>query len=242
LTVRALLLAGGLGSRLRPLTERVPKCLVPIGSRVLLDHWVDALLEAEIYEAVVNTHHLAEQVRKAIQRVNTSTRLCLRESFEPVLLGSAGTMRDNRELSRGASSVVVVYTDNLSDLRLDELLRFHEAERAEITMALFHTPTPRACGIAVLDEAQVVRRFVEKPASPESDLANAGVYVFTPSSYEEVADANAFDLGAEVLPRFVGRMKGFVHRGYHRDIGTIDAWEQAQRDVAQGVVARTRGL
>ena len=100
--VKALLLAGGLGTRLRPLTDTIPKCLVPIAGRPLLDVWVDRLAEAGIREARINTHALADQVRAYIADVNSEGRLRLVESYEPELLGSAGTVAANADLADGA--------------------------------------------------------------------------------------------------------------------------------------------
>jgi D-glycero-D-manno-heptose 1,7-bisphosphate phosphatase len=97
-------------------------------------------------------------------------------------------------------------------------------------MLLFHAPDPRACGIAELDDAGRVVSFVEKPHEPSSDLANAGVYVVSADAYREIAALKAFDLGFEVLPRFVGRMRGWTWKGYYLDIGNPDALARARRD------------
>ena len=99
-------------------------------------------------------------------------------------------------------------------------------------MLLFRAPDPRACGIAELDEAGRVVSFVEKPREPRSNLANAGVYIASADAYREMAAMRAFDLGFEVLPRFVGRMRGWVWDGYHLDIGTHEALEKARRDAS----------
>jgi mannose-1-phosphate guanylyltransferase len=230
MTTKALLLAGGRGERLRPLTTTTPKCLVPIGGRALLHYWVRALLDAGVSEAVINTHHLAEQVRRELEHINATTALRLRESYEAELLGSAGTLRHNRPLADGASEILIIYADNLSNVSLTELLAFHRAHELGTTMLLFRASVPQACGIAELDAAGTVVGFVEKPAQPKSNLANAGVYVMSPDAYREVADYEAFDLGSDVLPMLVGRMKGYLHRGYHLDIGTHEALARARKD------------
>jgi mannose-1-phosphate guanylyltransferase len=103
-------------------------------------------------------------------------------------------------------------------------------------MALFHTPYPSQCGIATLDARSLVTAFVEKPKEPKSDLANAGLYVLDADLWREIADMNAFDFGFDVLPGLVGRMRGFVIDGYHRDIGTPEALSQAEAD-APGLFA-----
>jgi NDP-sugar pyrophosphorylase family protein len=232
--VRALLLAGGLGTRLRPLTDAVPKCLVPIAGRPLLDYWINALTDAGVREARVNTHHLPELVRAYIAEVNRSGRLRLAETYESELLGSAGTVAANRDLADGARDVLIVYADNFSDVDLGALLTFHRDHGDPLTMMLFRAPRPERCGIAALDAGGRVLSFVEKPEHPASDLANAGVYALTAAAYREVADLRAFDLGFDVLPHFVGRMRGWPWPGYHLDIGTPEALERARADALVG--------
>jgi D,D-heptose 1,7-bisphosphate phosphatase len=230
--VKALLLAGGLGTRLRPLTDVVPKCLMPIGERVLLDFWIDRLYEARIREARINTHALAEQVREYVSRVNSLGQLRLVESFEPTLLGSAGTIAANADLAYEADLIVVIYADNLSDIDLRPLIDFHRGHADPLTMVLFHASNPRACGIAELDDLGRIVSFIEKPEQPTTDLANAGLYVLSASVYRKIAQQGAFDLAFDVLPRFVGRMRGWVWGGYHLDVGTHEALEKARHDSA----------
>jgi mannose-1-phosphate guanylyltransferase len=230
---RVLLLAGGLGTRLRPITDTVPKCLVPIAGRPLLDYWLDRFAEAGLSEVRINTHHLPDAVREYIARTNATGRFRMAETYEPTLLGSAGTVAANRDLADGARDVLIVYADNLSDVDLNALLAFHRGHGDPMTMMLFRAPRPENCGIATLDAESRVVRFVEKPKEPESDLANAGLYALTADAYREVADLHAFDFGFDVLPRFVGRMRGWPWPGYHLDVGTHEALARAEGDVAR---------
>ena len=232
MTPRALLLAGGLGTRLRPLTDTTPKCLIPVGGRPILDYWMDALDAAGISEVLLNTHHLPGPVRAYIKSVNASGALTVTEAYEPALLGSAGTVAANRAWAEGADVIVVIYADNLSDMDLGRLVDFHRGHTQPMTMALFRTPYPEKCGIAALDADGLITAFTEKPDAPKSDLANAGIYVLDAQAWREIADMDVFDFGFDVIPRFVGRMQGFLHHGYHRDIGTHDSLAQAQQDVA----------
>ncbi len=234
--VRAMLLAAGLGTRLRPLTDSVPKCLVPVGGRPLLAHWESALLAAGVARVRINTHHLAEAVNCFAREAHNRSAMRWDTVHEPTLLGSAGTIAANADFADGAETVLVIYADNLSDIDLAAMLTAHRQSGLPVTMALFHAPNPRACGIATLDGGGVVSEFVEKPTTPRSELANAGVYAFTPAAWLEVAMMRAFDLGFDVLPRFVGRMLGFPIRGYHRDIGTPAALVEADE------VLRARSL
>jgi len=234
---KALLLAGGLGTRLRPLTDTVPKCLVPISERPLLDYWFDALRDAGVYDVLVNTHHLPEPVRRFLAEKNRQGFRPV-EAFEPVLLGSAGTIANCPQWADDCDDVVIIYADNLSDLDVAAFMQAHRRHGDPVTMLLFHAPNPKACGIAELDADGRIVGFEEKPAAPKSDLANAGVYAVTAEAWREMAGMKVFDIGYDVLPRFVGRMRGHVHASYHRDIGDFAALEAA-RAAAPAVFGQT---
>jgi NDP-sugar pyrophosphorylase family protein len=229
-------MAAGLGTRLRPLTDRVTKCLVPIGGRPLLDYWCDRIAAAGLSDVLINTHHLPEQVRAYIASVNaegrSGGRFAMREAYEPKLLGSAGTVHANRSWADDADRVLIIYSDNLSGVDLTELLRFHASHPDPVTMLLFRTENPQRCGIAEMDAANRITAFIEKPERPRSNLANGGIYVVDAAAYGQMADMAAFDLAFDVLPRFVGRMRGWVWDGYHLDIGTHESLARAEQDLA----------
>ena len=216
---KALLLAGGLGTRLRPITDNTPKCLVPIAGRPLLDYWFDALHAAGIRDVLINTHHLRDQVTDYISNRNQNGWSVV-EAWEPELKGSAGTIRANSSWCDDADDCLIIYADNLSQVDLGKFLEFHQSHDDPFSMMLFRTQNPRSCGIATLDTEQRVIDFIDKPTEPTSDLANGGVYAVTADAWREIADMNAFDLGFDVLPKFVGRMKGWEFPGFHLDIGT----------------------
>ena len=236
--VKAVLMAAGLGTRLRPLTDSVPKCLVPVGARPLLDYWFDLFRDAGIREVLVNTHHLPEQVRNYADAISRAGEFHVVESFEPVLLGSAGTVHATRSWADDTDTVVIAYADNLSDVDLGAMLRFHAAHGDPFTMLLFRAEFPERCGIAQVAPDGRVTEFVEKPPEPQGNLANAGVYCVSADAYREMADLRGFDLGFDVLPRFVGRMRGFVWEGYHRDIGDAASLALAEAAVRDGRLRR----
>lgn len=232
---RALVLAAGVGSRLRPLTDRVPKCLIPLAGRPLLARWRDALVRAGVQEAAVNTHAHAEQV-DAWLAGPAGEGLAWHVHHEPKLLGSAGTLRALLPWLEEARDFFVIYSDNLSTIDLAELLQLHRARGSEFTMALFDAPDPRACGIAELDAHARIVAFEEKPAQPRSSLANAGIYVISRGVAGALLDASSFDIGHDLLPRLVGRMDGVPLRGYHRDIGTPEALALAEHHLREGAL------
>jgi mannose-1-phosphate guanylyltransferase len=196
----------------------------------MLDHWLDALEEAEIGEALLNTHHLRDAVRTWMDAANATRAVRIAEAWEPELLGSAGTVAANRDWADDAEAVLVIYADNLSTIDLSAFVAFHRSHSDPMSMVLFHAANPQACGIAALDGEARITSFVEKPENPPSDLANAGLYVLDAEAWREVADMGAFDFGFDVLPHFVGRMRGYVHEGYHRDIGTPEALAAAEAE------------
>ncbi|MBE9562811.1 MAG: HAD-IIIA family hydrolase, partial [Proteobacteria bacterium] len=176
-------------------------------------------------------HYLAEQVQDYIEQLNTDLQLI--EFYEPKLLGSAGTIAANPDFADGTDEVIIIYADNFSNVNLAKLLAFHRQHNDPITMLLFHAPNPKACGIAELDDENRIINFVEKPEQPKTNFANAGIYVIDAQAYRGIAAMQAFDLGFDVLPKFVGRMRGWVWDGYHSDVGTYKTYLKAQRDAVE---------
>ena len=234
--VRALVLAAGLGERLRPLTDESPKCLVPFLGRPLLDYWMSHLADAGVHEVAVNVHAHADRVEAYLERVATRGGLEITRLREPELLGSAGTLAANRDFLAGADLVLVVYADNLSSLDLASMLDFHRGHPLPATVALFAPPDLSATGVAVLDEAGTIVEFEEKPARPRGTWANAGVYVFDRAILDEL-EAGDRDIGGDLLPRLVGRMRGWTWHERHVDIGTPEAYAAARRG-AEDILAR----
>lgn len=228
--MKAYLLAAGLGTRLRPLTDTVSKCLVPICGEPLLAIWFRLLYAHGIEAVLLNVHHLAEQVA-TFARAHAPTGMRVEVVHEPVLLGSAGTVLANRAFVAGEREFFVLYADNLTNVDLSAIAAFHRARQANFTMGLWHAPDPRACGIAELDATGRVISFEEKPAAPRSDLANAGIYIATPAAFADIpAQPPPVDFGLHVLPRLVGRMHGVPINGYLLDIGNHERLARAERE------------
>jgi mannose-1-phosphate guanylyltransferase len=228
--MRALLLAAGLGTRLRPLTDSVPKAMIDIAGRPLLDRWLQMLIEGGIERVLVNTHYLGSVISTYLQTSPWRDRVDVID--EKVLLGTGGTLLANREWF-GPGALLVTHGDNASDLDINAFTKTHAGRSAGIiaTMALFHTDNPQSCGIVVMDTDNVIREFHEKQTNPPGNLANAAAFVFEPEifAYLEGTGKAAIDLSAEIIPNLVGRMQGFEIAGYHRDIGTPESLEMARK-------------
>ncbi len=228
--MKAFLLAAGLGTRMRPLTDQTPKCLLTIGGIAMVDIWLDAMLRAGVSDVLVNLHHLADQVEAHVARRRRPP--AVRLSYEPALLGSAGTLAANRDFVASEEFFLACYVDNLTDFDLSVLVERHRSWGGLATLALIHTDESRAKGIVELDADGIVASFEEKPKAPKSDLANAGIYAFAPSVIEFIAKPPA-DIGYDLLPRLVGKMQGFVIDAYLRDVGSSpEAYLAAEREWA----------
>ena len=231
--MRALLLAAGLGTRLRPLTLTVPKCLVEINGKRLLDYWLESLFAAGIERALINTHWLADVVREHVTSSPYRDRVDLVHEAE--LLGTGGTILANRTWL-GREPFLVAHADNFTTFDVPGLIAAHR-ERPRgcvMTMLAFHTDAPKTCGILELDDKGVVADFHEKVENPPGNLANAAVYICEPEIIDFIAGRGTIfaDLSTEVIPAFVGRINAVVTDGYHRDIGSIEALERARADFA----------
>jgi mannose-1-phosphate guanylyltransferase len=234
MTVRVLLLAAGVGSRLAPITATTPKCLVMINGRPLLDYWLELLFEAGIERVLINTHYLSEQVDAHVRASRWAPKIDLVHEAE--LLGTGGTVLANRDWFQG-QPFVLAHADNLTDFDVAGLIAAHRARPSGhlMTMLGFRTDDPRSCGILELDDRNTVLAFHEKVEHPPGNLANGAVYVFEPEIIDVIAARGTpvVDLSTQIIPGFVGRILCVETDGYHRDIGTPESLRRACAEFAE---------
>ena len=227
--MRALLLAAGYGTRLRPLTDKIPKCLVPIRGRPLLDYWLELLFAGGIEAVLVNTHYLAEKVAEFVGASRWSARVTL--THEDKLLGTGGTVLRNQAFFDN-KAFLVAHADNLTRFDVRALIARHANRPAGvvITMMTFASDAPQTCGIVVEDARGIVREFHEKVRNPPGNRANGAVYIFEPEIIEFIESLGkpVVDLSTEVLPRYLGRICTFFNSDYHRDIGSSESLMKAE--------------
>jgi mannose-1-phosphate guanylyltransferase len=226
--MKAILLAAGLGTRLRPLTDHTPKCLVEIAGKPLLEWWFILMKHHGVHEFLINTHHLAEKVEEFVKSTAPKYDLAYRIAYEDKLLGSAGTLRENFDFVQGSESFFILYADNLTNTDLTSLSAFHASKESLLTMALYTMDHPETRGIAQLSPNGRILSFEEKPQKPKSDLANGGIYVVNPQIKPHLEDS--FDIGFDMLPKLVGSMYGLEMSGYLRDIGTFESLQIANSE------------
>ena len=227
--MKAFLLAAGLGTRLRPLTHNTPKCLIPINGKPLLEYWIELMGKHGITEVLISLHHLADKVINFI-RNHESQSVTFQFYKEVELLGSGGSLRENKDFVSGEESFFILYADNLTNINLTELLEYHKLKEQLFTMALNRVEDPHRCGIAELDQNGIVTSFIEKPKNPKSNLANAGIYVAKPEILDLLSTTKIADIGYDLLPQLIGRMAGWETKDYLIDIGTFENLNRAGRE------------
>jgi|ERR1043166_3541107 mannose-1-phosphate guanylyltransferase len=225
--MKAFILAAGEGTRLRPLTESVPKCLLPIQGVPLLEIWLNSCKAAGITDVLVNAHAHAEAVKQFAATQKSGVRARIVE--EPQLLGSAGTLAENRAFAGGEEAFFVLYGDVLTSTDLRRMLEYHRQKKFSATLGVYPVPDPTRCGVVTMDENDVIQKFVEKPKHPESSWAFSGVMIAGQEIFDFVPGRRPADIGFDVLPQMAGRMTGYRISEYLIDIGTPENYQAAQR-------------
>lgn len=236
-----MILAGGLSTRLYPLTKQVPKPLVPVAGVPNAVHVIRYLKAHGIDDIAINLHYLADAI---VSTLGDGSRfgIHLEYSFEPVLLGSAGAVK-KLESFFGDDTFVVVGCDDLTDLPLGAVVDFHRERGAIATIGLVECAEVDQYGVVVLDERGKIVGFQEKPAkgTERSKLANTGIYVFSPEIFAHIPAETFYDFGKQVFPALQSAGEpfyGFDARGaYWSDIGTPAEYRRASFDVVSGVIA-----
>ena len=225
--MKAFLLAAGLGTRLKPITDNIPKCLVKIHNQPLLYYWLKLCEKYGIDEVIINLHYLPDKVKEFLDGNQTAVRV--KTVYEKKLLGSGGTILNNKDFVKGEESFFIFYADNLTNVNLEKMKSFHKTHNEFLTMGLFITNSPESCGIAELDRSEKIIDFVEKPKKPKSNLANAGIYLARQEIFSFFPDnKELIDFGFDILPKLVNKMYGFVISDYLIDIGTMENYKRAQ--------------
>ncbi len=221
--MKALILAAGLGTRLLPITEEIPKCLVRVNDVSMLEFWLQKLNTKSITSILVNTHHFADKVKKEIHEVLIDKEIQI--FHEESLLGTAGTLSAIARLNP-SSELLVVHSDNFSEIVMEDFLNAHNErnKNCSITIAIFKTNNIQMSGMVEIDGDGVVRDFTEKPVFSNLTMANAAVYAFDLDAIQEILIKHTFanDIARDILPHFLGRIQTFEIQGFHMDMGTME--------------------
>lgn len=237
--MRAMIMAAGKGTRLRPITDLVPKPMAPIANRPALHHILQLLRRHDIREVVINLHHLPDAITGYFGD-GAGLGMKIEYSFEPELLGTAGGVKNN-EAFFGDDTFLVMSGDALTDFDLSGLIAAHRGRGSIATLAVTEVADPSQFGVVVTDDDDRVLGFQEKPSREEarSLLCNCGIYVFEPGIFAHILEGRFDDFGRRVFPDLLDRCVPFhVWRGggYWSDVGNLGEYIRGNIDALSGKV------
>jgi mannose-1-phosphate guanylyltransferase / phosphomannomutase len=237
--MRAVLMAGGSGTRLRPLTCDLPKPMVPILNRPIAEHLIKLLQRHRITEIIATLHYLPDVFQDYFQNGSDFGVEITYAVEEDQPLGTAGCVKHVSALL--TSTFMVISGDGITDFDLSAALRFHQQKKSKATLILAHVPQPLEFGVVITDDQQRITRFLEKPSSSEifSDTVNTGIYILEPEILDYLPVNQEQDFSADLFPLLLQRdvpMYGFIGEGYWCDVGNLEVYRQAQYDALEGRV------
>ena len=237
--MKAVVMAGGEGTRLRPMTASMPKPLLPIVNRPIMEHVLRLLRRHGFEETVVTVQFLASLVRNYFGD-GLEFGMTLHYATEETPLGTAGSVKNAEDMLKD-EPFLVISGDALTDINLTDLVKFHEDKGALVTVCLTRVPDPLEFGITIVDDDGKVQRFLEKPTWGQvfSDTVNTGIYVMQPEVFDYVAEGEVVDWSGDVFPQLLAEGKaiyGYVADGYWEDVGTLESYIRVQADVLTGKV------
>lgn len=237
--MRAVLMAGGSGTRLRPLTCDLPKPMVPILNRPIAEHIINLLKRHQVTEVVATLHYLPDVMRDYFQDGSDFGVQMTYAVEEDQPLGTAGCVKNIAELLD--ETFLVISGDSITDFDLTAAIEFHKRNKSKATLILTRVPNPVEFGVVITDEEMRIRRFLEKPSASEifSDTVNTGTYILEPSVLDYLPVNEECDFSKDLFPLLLEKdepMYGYIADGYWCDVGHLDAYREAQYDGLQQAV------
>ncbi|KJE77968.1 sugar phosphate nucleotidyltransferase [Ferrimicrobium acidiphilum] len=234
--MQAVIIAGGEGTRLRPLTSTTPKPMLPIANKPMIGHVVELLAAHGVTDIIVTVAYLGNAIRNYLGD-GAEFGVSVRYLQEETPLGTAGAVAHARHLVRG--TFLVLSGDVLTDINLGEAIQFHQYHNAKATMVLTAVDAPTEFGIVATDETGRVEQLIEKPTWGEvfTDTVNTGIYVLEPEVLDTIPTDRPVDFSSEVFPRLLAdgeELFGFISEGYWADVGTFGGFFQTGRDILDG--------
>ena len=231
--MRAVLMAGGSGTRLRPLTCDFPKPMVPILNRPIAEHIINLLKRHQITEVIATLHYLPDVMRDYFQDGSDFGVQMTYAVEEDQPLGTAGCVKNIAELLD--ETFIVISGDSITDFDLSAAIEFHKQQKSKATIVLTRVPNPIEFGVVITDKEHRIRRFLEKPSSSEifSDTVNTGTYILEPEVLDYLPENQESDFSKELFPLLLEKgepIYGYIASGYWCDVGHLDAYRESQYD------------
>lgn len=236
---KAMVLAAGLGTRLRPLTDLISKPMIPIANKPVMEHIIELLVEHGFDEVVCNLHWYPEAIKDYFGD-GSKYNIKITYSYEPELLGTAGGVKKVEAFFEG-QTFLILSGDALTDIDLTELMDFHRKKRGICTLVLTEIDDPSQYGVVITDDESRITGFQEKPLMGEakSSLANSGIYVFEPDIFSHIPYGSFYDFGRDLYPKLLKAgiaYYGYKHNRYWNDVGSLDQYQQGNFDALEGKV------
>ncbi len=238
--MQAVVMAGGEGARLRPLTINRPKPMVPIANRPVMGHIIELLKRHNINQVVATLQYRADDIQNFFGD-GSSAGVTMNYSVEPHPLGTAGSVKFADKYLARDEPFLIISGDALTDFNLTEIIDFHKRVGAAVTITLARVPNPLEYGVIIVDDHGRIERFLEKPSWGEviSDTVNTGIYVISPEVLDDIEPSTLFDFSKDLFPLLMKRgapLYGFIANGYWCDVGNIAEYMRATGDLLAGKV------
>lgn len=237
--MKAIVMAGGFGSRLYPFTLNCPKPMLPLVDQPVLAHILDLLKHHNFNDVIIATHYLPEQIQ-AYFGDGRQQGMTLQYSVEESPLGTAGCVK-HAQIHLNDRPFLVISGDIVTDIDLSQVVQFHREKGALATLALAQVADPTGYGVVVTHQTGRIQHYLEKP-DPQaaiSNLVNTGIYVLEPTLLDHMEPGTAYDFSYDIFPQLLkqnAELYGFPAEGYWRDMGTIQSYQQSIADVLAGKV------
>jgi mannose-1-phosphate guanylyltransferase/phosphomannomutase len=236
--MKAVVMAGGEGTRLRPLTSNRPKPLVPVLNKPIAQHIIEHLRRAGITDIVVTLYYLAEEIQNYFGD-GSDLGVNLIYSIEDTPLGTAGSVKKAEKYLED-DTFIIVSGDALTDLNIEKAIAFHTEKKAEASLVLQHVENPLEFGVVMIQDDGRIQRFLEKPSWGEvfSDTVNTGMYLLEPSVFSLMEPNRNYDWSQDIFPRMLAEERalfGYIMQEYWTDVGSLEQYRQAQYDMLNGL-------
>lgn len=234
--MKALFLAGGMGTRLKPLTDDLPKPMIPMMAKPLLERNMLKLKACGVDEIVLSTSYKPQKIKEYF---GDGTKLGLKIHYvcEDIPLGTGGAIKNTQEFFD--DTFLIFNADILSNIDILDMLKFHREKHASVTIAVTEVDNPCQYGVIEYNEDLYAQSFTEKPKLTEikSNYINAGIYIFEPEILKEIPDSQVVSIERETYPLLLDKgypIAVYKSRGYWMDIGTVEKYKQAHKDILNG--------
>ena len=236
--MKAVIMAGGKGTRLKPLTCYKPKPMVPIVNRPMMEHIIDLLKKHKFTEVMATLFYLPQVIEDYFGD-GRNFGLNMKYFIEETPLGTAGSVRNGADFLN--ETFLVISGDALTDIDLEAAIKFHQEKGATATLILTKVDNPLEYGVVITDQDGKIKRFLEKPGWGEvfSDTVNTGIYILEPKIFDYFQAGQVFDFSKELFPLLLASgepLYGYIASGYWSDIGNLEQYRQAHYDVLTGKV------